>query len=167
MNKNYRDLVVGALLVACAVVLPMVFHIFSQGIGMLFSPMQLPVLISAAVLPIKYSVMVAVIAPLLSSVLTGMPPLLPIAPLMALENVVYVTVFWLLLQKKSNAYFALLVAMAAGRVVYAFISGALLVTFVGDSGFVPVIVGIFAKGWPAMVLQLVVVPLFVKRIEKI
>ena len=167
MNNSYRDMVVGALLVAGAVVLPIVFHVFSQGAGMLFSPMQLPILISAAVLPIKYSVMVAVIAPLLSSLLTGMPPLMPMAPLMAVENVVYVSIFWLLLQKKSNAYLALLVAMIAGRVIYALISGAFLMAFFGDSGLVPALVGIFVKGWPAMVLQIIVVPLFVKRIERI
>ena len=167
MNNNYRDMAIGALLIACALILPMVLHIFSQGAGVLFSPMQLPVMVAAAILPLKYALIVAVVSPLLSALLTGMPPLLPMAPLMAIENAVYVAAFGLLLQTKSNTYLALLVAMVVGRLVYALLSGLFLAAFFGGQGFIPIIVSIFVKGWPAMALQLVLVPLFVKRLEQI
>jgi len=163
MKNSSRQMVFGALLIACALVLPLAFHLFSQGAGILFSPIQLPVLVAAALLPLKYSLLVAVISPLLGAVLTGMPPLLPMAPLMAVENVAYVTVFSWLLQKKSNTYLALLVAMVTGRIVYALLAGVVFAAFLGRKGFVPVIAGVFVKSWPAMTLQLVVVPLFVRR----
>ena len=164
VNNSNRHLVLGALLIACALVLPMMFHVFSQGAGMLFSPMQLPVLVAAALLPLKYSVLVAVISPLLSAVLIGMPPLLPMAPLMAFEGSVYAIVFWLLLQKKLNVYPALLVTMVIGRLCYAVVAGIVLGALLGNAGFIAVLTGLFINSWPAMLLQLIVVPLFVKRI---
>lgn len=160
-NSNLRHLTTGGLFIALAIVLPLVVHIFSQTAGISFSPLQLPVIISAIFLPIRYSLMVGVLAPLLSSLLTGMPPLLPMAPLMAVECAAYAAILRAMLYKSTNIYVALLASMVGGRLLYTLAAGLMFVGFAGKGGFLAVVLSTFINSWPAIVLQLIVVPLFV------
>mgnify|MGYP000881689675 CR=1 FL=1 len=62
------------------------FHALGPGVGPIFLPMYLPILALGLLASWRTTVLVGLIAPLLSAVLTGMPPLAPpVALLMAAE----------------------------------------------------------------------------------
>ena len=92
-------------------------------IGSMLLPMHIPVLLCGLVCGWQYGAVVGFVAPLLRSVLFGMPPMYPVAIAMAFELLTYGLVIGLVyrrLAKKGLAgvYAALLTAMAAGRLVW-------------------------------------------------
>jgi len=81
-----RDLALGGLFGALAIVLPIAFHALGPGVGPVLLPMYLPIAALGLLVSWEVALIVGVAAPLLSAVLTGMPPLAPpIALLMAFE----------------------------------------------------------------------------------
>ncbi|MCX8052204.1 MAG: ECF transporter S component [Armatimonadetes bacterium] len=83
MKYSARDLAVGGLFGAVGVALPIVFH--AVGLGRAFLPMHLPVLVGGLLVSPAVAFAVGVVTPLVSSGLTGMPPMVPTAFLMTLE----------------------------------------------------------------------------------
>ena len=79
-----RNLVLAALFLALAFVLPMLTGHIPQ-VGNMLCPMHLPVLLCGFVLGGPWGLAIGFIAPLLRSVLFGMPPLFPTAISMAFE----------------------------------------------------------------------------------
>lgn len=77
-----------AVFVAFGMILPVMFH-FVGAIGSIFLPMHIPVLMAGLFLGPVSGLTVGVMTPMLSSLLTGMPPLMPVLPLMPLELAVY------------------------------------------------------------------------------
>ena len=73
-----RDLVLAALFLALAFVLPMITGHVPQ-IGNMLCPMHFPVLLAGFVLGGPWGLALGFAAPLLRSVLFGMPPMYPIA----------------------------------------------------------------------------------------
>ncbi|MGB9619107.1 MAG: ECF transporter S component, partial [Armatimonadota bacterium] len=73
MRYSARDLALGGLFGATGVALPIVFH--AVGLGKAFLPMHLPVLVCGLLISPTVAFAVGVVTPLVSSVLTGMPPL--------------------------------------------------------------------------------------------
>ena len=71
-----RQLTVSGFFIALGLILPMLFHL-AGGMGVVFLPMHLPVLLAGFFLGPRFGLLVGIITPLLSSLLTGMPPLLP------------------------------------------------------------------------------------------
>ena len=83
-----RDLVLAALFLALAFVLPMITGHVPQ-VGNMLCPMHFPVLLAGFVLGGPWGLALGFLAPLLRSVLFGMPPLYPIAIAMAFELATY------------------------------------------------------------------------------
>lgn len=81
-----KKLVFCAICVALCVVLPMAFH--ALGSGTVFLPMHVPVLLCGLVCTWPYGVACGLLGPMLSSVLTSMPPT-AILPSMMAELAVY------------------------------------------------------------------------------
>ena len=75
-----RDLILAALFVALGLLLPVMFHAIGAGPVML--PMHIPVLLCGFICGWQYGAICGLIVPLLSSVITGMPPIFPTAPAM-------------------------------------------------------------------------------------
>lgn len=123
--SNTKRMILTALFVALGVVLPMAFHSIPNA-GSIFLPMHIPVLLCGLICGWAYGLGCGVLAPLLSSLMTGMPPA-AILPGMLCELAVYGLVSGLLLKvihtKRTivDLYLALIGAMIAGRLV----SGAL------------------------------------------
>lgn len=72
-RSSTRRLVMAALCVALGVVLPMAFHSVPRG-GSIFLPMHIPVLLCGLACGWPYGLACGVLAPLCSSLITGMPP---------------------------------------------------------------------------------------------
>ena len=109
-------------------------------------------------------------APLLRSVLFGMPVMYPMAVCMALELATYAAVSGMLYQslpqKRCFLYLSLVVAMISGRLVWGltrFLCAGLDTDAFGLSAFWAGAVGMSI---PGILLQLVIVPVLVTVAEK-
>ena len=87
-NQNTKKLAYAALFLALCLVLPMLTGQIPQ-IGSMLLPMHIPVLLCGLVCGWQYGAAVGFVAPLLRSVLFGMPPMYPVAIAMAFELLTY------------------------------------------------------------------------------
>lgn len=157
-TNSVREMVLAGLFIAIGVVLPAMFHFV--GLGSTFLPMHIPVLIAAFILGLPYAVAVGMITPLLSSLITGMPPIFPVMPYMVFELGAYAAVCNVLSRRlKLNTYLSLILSMVAGRLV-AGVAVWVLVTFFGAKFPSPVvfIISAVTTGLPGMMVQLLFIP---------
>jgi LytS/YehU family sensor histidine kinase len=113
-----RHLTYGALFLALAIVLPVAFHQFGLG-GRIFLPMHIPVLMAGLLTGPICGLIVGLLAPAGSFLLTGMPPAYAV-PLMSIELPLYGLAAGLAYQRlRLNIYVALLAAMIVGRLGFA------------------------------------------------
>lgn len=166
-NKKYvKNLILTALFIAVGLLLPSVFHMFG-GAGPVFLPMHIPVLLCGFVCGWKYGLICGIITPLLSSIITSMPPLFPVGVGMMCELATYGLLCGLLYRGlKQNIYVSLLGAMLGGRVM----SGIANMIFMGIAGkpygLTVFLTGAFVTAIPGIIIQIVLIPLLVKALEK-
>lgn len=164
MNKNtVRTLVLSALFLALGLVLPTAFH--AIGAGTVFLPMHIPVLLCGFVCGWQYGAAVGLLTPLISYVITGMPPLFPIGAAMMLELCAYGLLTGLLF-KKINVYFSLLAAMLGGRLVSGAANAVLLGMAGKPYGISVFLTSSFVTALPGIVLQLVLIPVLVVALQR-
>lgn len=158
MNHDLRKTALGGLFVAMGVLVPIMFH--AVGLGKTFLPMHIPVLLSGFYCGPLRAILVGIVTPLLSAVMTGMPPLFPTAWLMAFELATYGLISSLLYEKSRLGVIpSLLGAMLGGRVVYG-VSIYLVFPLLGYDR-VPVwapLTAAFTESLPGIILQLAVIP---------
>ncbi|KPU43381.1 hypothetical protein OXPF_28220 [Oxobacter pfennigii] len=166
MNTSTKNLVKAALFLACAVLLPTVFHTFRLG-GQIFLPMHIPILIAAFMIPWEYAAITGFLAPLLSFLITGMPPM-PSGIVMMLELTVYGAAASLLFNKyKSNLYIALILSMLSGRLVSITGNWILTALVMGKAfNFIAFMNSLFIVALPGIIIQLILVPIIVKLVKK-
>ena len=171
MNKT-KKITLSGIFIAIGILLPMVLHFAGSEAGKVFLPMHIPVLLSGFVLGPAYGLGVGVITPLLSSILTGMPPLVtpvPMAVIMIFELGAYGMVSGLLNKKfKLNMICSLLGSMLAGRIAAGIVVAVILYVFGFKNLGNPVIYvwGGIITGLPGIVIQLIVVPAFLTLLKK-
>ena len=167
-KKDSRKLTLSGLFLALALVMPFLTGQIPQ-IGSMLCPMHFPVLLCGFFCGGGMGFLVGLIAPLLRSVLFGMPPMFPVAVCMAAELAVYGlvsgTLHRLLPKKKGCVYVSLLAAMVLGRLVW----GAAMMACVGAENFgLPAfLAGAVTTALPGILLQLVLIPAVVIAMEKI
>ena len=166
------ELVRAALFVALGIVLPMGFHMLHMG-GPVFLPMHIPVLIAGFFLSPVLALIVGILTPLLSSLLTGMPPLFPMAVIMIPELAAYGFVVSFLSAKKLgnspifSQILALLFAMLAGRMVAGLVVFALSLTVTGfPMSALPFVIGAVTTGLPGILIQLIFIPALLLLLSK-
>jgi hypothetical protein len=152
---------------ALGLLLPIGFHALGWG-GKVFLPMHLPVVVAGFLVSPATAVALGVVVPLLSAVLTGMPPLAPpIALLMALELAVKAGVVSVLYRALRVPIWAALPASIVAD------WGVLALAASLAAGFFAIKAGPLQYAWaaiaislPGTMLQLFAVPLTVLAIEK-
>jgi hypothetical protein len=75
MKYSGRDLVAGGLCISLSVAVPWLFHVL--GLGSIFLPIFYPILAAGFLTPLPVASVVGFLGPLVSAVLTGMPPFYP------------------------------------------------------------------------------------------
>ena len=168
-SLQVRRLTYSALFLAIAMVLPFLTGQIPE-IGSMLSPMHIPALLCGFMCGWPWGLAVGFIAPLLRSVVFGMPVLLPGAVAMAFELAVYGGMAGFLYQKlpRNNGiiYAVLLISMIAGRIVW----GAARVILAGLSGssftWALFLAGAFTNAIPGIILQIVLIPLLVMAMER-
>ena len=173
-SQRVRKMTYAAMLLALAVMMPRVAGLIPD-IDKTLNLMHIPVLLCGFLCGWPWGLAVGVTAPLLSSLINGMPGIFPDATVMAVELAAYGAIsglMYALLPRKLGAgriYIALLTAMIAGRVVYGIVYLLLtglglvkineaLLAFVWTRAFVKPVLGI--------ILQIVLIPLLVLALEK-
>jgi len=131
----------------------------------MFLPMHIPVLLCGLVCGWRYGMITGIIVPIISSFLTGMPPLYPVGIAMALELAAYGAIIGIL-SERMNVIAALVGAMLGGRVVLG-ISNVILMGLAGKSyAFSAFIAGAFVTALPGIILQLILIPAIYLILEK-
>lgn len=161
-----KKIVYGGLLTAVGLVLPQAFHIFGEGAGMAFLPMHLPVMIAGILIGPCCGGLIGLIVPLVSSILTGMPPV-PKLYFMLVELAAY-GIFTGIFIRKMNVYLTLLCSMISGRVLYglSLIIGVKLLGFQFPFASLGAFLAGIVSGIPGMILQIAVIPLFYFTLKK-
>jgi len=175
MNKTgmkslqIRRLTYAALSLAIALVLPFLTGQIPE-IGSMLSPMHIPVLLCGFMCGWPWGLAVGFIAPLLRSVMFGMPVMFPGAVAMAFELAVYGGMAGFLCQKlprkNSVTYAVLLISMISGRIVWGIVrfvlSGLSGTTF----SWAMFLAGAVTNAIPGIVLQLILIPILVIAMER-
>lgn len=164
-----RRIVLAALFLALAFVLPMITGHVPQ-VGNMLCPMHFPVLLCGFVLGAPWGLAVGFVAPLLRSVLFGMPPMFPIAISMAFELATYGAVAGLLYRKSKHTLpmmvADLIAAMVSGRLVW----GAVRFVLAGLTGtgfpFSAFLSGALFTAVPGIIAQLILIPLILTALQK-
>ena len=162
-----NKLVLTSLFIACGLLLPLAFHTFGMG-GRTFLPMHIPVFMGGMLLGWLPGLIIGALTPLLSCLLTGMPPLIPSLPMMIVELALFGLVAgYLYCDKRQNIYLALISAMVAGRLGAAFV----LLLFSDMLGIhlhpLTYVTATFMTGIVGVVIQIVFIPILVRRLENI
>ena len=169
MNKKIRNLVLAALFLAMAFVLPFLTGQIPE-IGSMLCPMHIPVLLCGFFCGWPWGLAVGFVAPLLRSVTFGMPPLFPTAICMALELAAYGAVSGLmhklLPRKKPYVYLSLITAMIVGRLVW---GGAMYLCMgLTNGGFTlaAFLAGAVTNALPGIIVQIILIPILVMLLDK-
>ena len=164
-----RKMTYSALFLAIALVLPFLTGQIPE-IGKSLSPMHIPVLLCGFLCGWPWGLAVGFIAPLLRSVIFGMPAMFPGAVAMAFELAVYGCVsgllYKLLPKTKVNIYVTLIISMIAGRVVW----GIVRLILAGLSGttftWALFLSGAVTTAIPGIILHIALIPILVMVLER-
>ena len=168
-SLQIRKLTYAALFLALALVLPFLTGQIPQ-IGSALSPMHIPVLLCGFLVGWPLGLAVGFIAPLLRSVIFGMPVMVPGAVAMAFELAVYGLIsgilYRLLPKKKWSIYVTLIVAMLAGRVIWG-IARLIIAGLSGNSfTWALFLAGAFTNAIPGIILHIILIPVIVMVLER-
>ncbi|HOM88735.1 MAG TPA: hypothetical protein PLH80_07870 [Spirochaetota bacterium] len=160
------QIIIASITAACAVALPIIFHLV--GLGSLFLPMFIPLAIGSFFMTPFYACFTGAIAPITSSLLTGMPPLYPpIALLMVIELFFFCFIISVIIHRapEVNAYIVMIIAIIVDRFVlymlYALVFPYFHISFA--------LLGVYdlLKSIPGIILLLMTVPPAVMGIKKL
>lgn len=157
--KSIKKLTLASVCIALCVVLPIAFHSIPDA-GSVFLPMHIPVLICGMICGWPYGLICGLMGPLLSSAITGMPPV-AFLPAMMVECGTYGLVSGLMLKflrtgrTYPDLYISLVTAMIAGRIVSG-IAKALI--FTPGLSMTAWITASFVTALPGIAIQLVFLP---------
>jgi len=166
--SNVRKLVITAICIALCIVLPLAFHTLPNA-GRMFSPMHIPALLCGLACGPFFGMLCGATGPLLSSLLTGMP-MMPMVPTMMLELAAYGFLSGLLMRfirtksVMADLYICLLAAMLGGRIISGL--AAWLFFQAGSYTMAAWTASYFVNSFPAIILQLAVIPSIVFALEK-
>ena len=161
-RQEIRKLTISAMLFAMGLVLPFLTGQIPR-IGSMLLPMHIPVFLCGLICGWKYGAMVGVLLPVVRSFLFGMPPVVPTAVAMSFELCTYGAIagfvyFRLGYFCMRSLYKSMLLAMVAGRVVWAAAMMVLMGVNGGTFTFEMFAAGAFLNAIPGIALQLVLIP---------
>lgn len=170
MNDT-KKLCFAAIMLAVGILLPIAFHAVPNG-GSIFAPMHLPVFITGFLCGPMYGAIVGLVCPLMSCLFTGMPAIAFLPNMMA-ELLVYGAasgLFFRIIKTGKiipDVILTLICSMLLGRAVGGCVAYLL---FLGGNrseySWAIFFTSYFVTCWPAIVIQLLVVPTVVTLARK-
>ena len=168
-KTNVRLLVLAALFLALAMVLPLITGQIPE-IGQALSPMHIPVLLCGFICGPLYGAAVGFVSPLLRFAIFGRPPIFPTGVAMAFELLTYGAISGILYKKLPRrvytVYIALIAAMLAGRVVWGAVR--LIIAGLSSSAFSwsMFVAGAFTNAVPGIICHIILIPIIILALEK-
>ena len=167
LSDRARFITHSAMYLAVAILLPIGFHAMGMG-GRIFLPMHVPVLLAGFIMGPACGVLVGLLAPGLSHLLTGMPPTYAV-PLMTMELVMYGLVAGLAYKTlKLNIYIALIAAMIVGRLMFGL--GLLILGLFIELPYSAAVFfssgGAILTGLPGIAIQIIIIPIIVAAVKR-
>ena len=166
-NRSVKNMVVAALMLALAYVLPNFTGNIPQ-IGSMLLPMHLPVLLCGFLCGWPWGLAVGFLSPLLRSMF-GMPPIWVAIP-MAFEMATYGAVSGWLYRKLNGRggriYLSLITAMLAGRLVWGLVQFLLAGLRSTTFNLTMFLSGAVTTALPGIILQLILIPALVVVMER-
>lgn len=167
-HTQVKKMVLAAFFLALAFVMPFLTGQIPE-VGARLCPLHIPVILCGFICGPAWGAAVGFIAPVLRSVILGMPPLFPTALCMTFELAAYGAVTGvmhrILPKNKGSIYLSLLTAMVAGRLVW----GAAMLVCMGLSGgtfsFAAFLAGAVTNAIPGIAVQIVLIPILVMVLE--
>lgn len=163
-----KKLVYSAMCLTLCLVLPFLTGQIPE-IGSMLLPMHIPVLLCGFLCGGGWGAAVGFCAPLLRFAIFSMPPM-PGCVSMAFELATYGLVVGLLHKKLGKGmkgiYMSLICAMVAGRLVWGAAQMAIMGLNGGSFPFSAFVAGAFTSAIPGIVLQLVLIPVLVRALDK-
>ncbi|MEA5048524.1 MAG: ECF transporter S component [Eubacteriales bacterium] len=166
--SNTKRLILAGLCVALGIVLPVAFHSVANA-GSIFLPMHIPVLLCGLICGWPFGLACGILTPLLSSVITGMPPMAYL-PSMLCELAVYGFVSGMMMRHVktgrllADLYISLISAMLLGRLVYGLLNA--LIFRAGEYSIAMWTTAAFITALPGILIQLAVIPVLVLSLQK-
>lgn len=165
-------IILSALFLTLAYVMPFLTGQIPE-IGAMLCPLHIPVILCGFICGWKYGLVVGLIAPVLRSIVLGMPPLFPTGLCMSLELASYGVIsgiaFRMLPKKTFYIYVSLIIAMMFGRIIWGtsmfFCYGLNFSKF----GLINFWTGAFVNALPGIIVQIVLIPIIIivyKRLTK-
>ncbi|HEY8444488.1 MAG TPA: ECF transporter S component [Bacilli bacterium] len=171
MVKDTEKIVLTGLFLAIGIILPPIFH--SVELGNVISPMHFPVILCGLLLGWQYGLICGLLTPFVGFITWGRPPIMPIGLTMSLELATYGLLAGFIYKKVRlftnniyNLYFALIIAMVAGRIVYGAVNWVLFLLDLSKTDFRAFLTSVFVIGLPGIILQILILPVIVMTIEK-
>ena len=162
-----KRLVLTAACAALCIVVPMAFHAVPNA-GMIFLPMHIPVLICGLLCGWPFGLLCGLVGPLLSSLITGMPPAATL-PGMMVECAVYGAASGALMRcirtgkLLPDLYLSLVPAMLAGRVISGIVKALILAPGTTLAAWAT---ASFVTALPGIVIQLILIPVLLASLER-
>ena len=162
-----KRLTISALCMALCVVLPIAFHVIPNA-GSVLLPMHIPVLLCGLVCGWQYGLLCGCIGPLVSSILTGMPPA-AVLPGMTVECGMYGCICGLMMERVrtgslyADLYISMPVAMLAGRILSGIAKALILAP---GTWFAAWGTASFVTALPGISVQLIMLPSLIVALTK-
>lgn len=158
-----------AVCIALCYALPVAFH--AVALGGILSPMHIPVLLCGLVCGGGSGLICGIIGPVLSSLLSGMPPALMLIRMIP-ELCAYGLVGGIAMKRirtgsaAADVYVSLVIAMIAGRVVGGIASAIFFTITSGVYSVALWFASYFAESIPGIIAHLILVPVLVLALQK-
>ena len=169
--SNTKKLCFAAIMLAMGILLPMAFHTIPDG-GAIFAPMHLPVFITGFLCGPMYGALVGLVCPLMSCLFTGMPAVAFLPNMMA-ELLVYGTASGVLFRVIKTGKFipdvilTLICSMLLGRIIGGCVAYLLFLWGTRKAyTWTIFFTGYFVTCWPAIVIQILLIPTIVALAKK-
>ena len=159
---------IAAMCIALCYVLPIAFH--AVGLGSILSPMHIPVLLCGLVCGPIAGLICGIVGPCLSSLLSGMPPLLMLARMIP-ELCFYGLTAGLAMKMRTgrtvtDVYASLAAGMIAGRIAGGIASAVFYTVTTGVYSVNLWLVSYFVEAIPGIAAHLILIPLLYATLER-
>lgn len=160
-STDISNIAIAVLFTALGIVTPILFHLV--GLGQIFLPMYLPLLAGAFMLKRGNAFMMGLFTPLISAVLTGMPPFYPpIAFVMSIQlGIICFTISHITHSFKIRVILTLIIAIVIDRLLLVLFYYLIIPLFHIDYGIYTAYD--LVKCFPGIVLIGILVPVLVPR----
>lgn len=169
MNEQTKKITFSGICLALCLFLPFLTGQIPQ-VGSMISPMHIPVLMCGLLVGAPYGFIVGFIAPLLRTVLFGMPPVM-VSLAMAFEMAAYGAAAGILVSRlpktTPNLYVSLIGAMLFGRIVWGIAAFFIYRSFGSPFTVQTFLAGAFINAVPAIILHIVIVPPIVLALRRV